>query len=158
SGGLTVVGGTSVAAPAFAGVVAIVNQVTNSTQGNVNPKLYSLAASAPGAFHDITAGGNQVPCQIGSTDCPRGGSIGYSAGPGYDVATGLGSLDIANLIAAWSPRTVSTTTTPVSGPATGSAPGPASSPLPPGSISTLPPTTTAPLPISDVEQGTVRYG
>src|SRR5437588_783231 len=50
AGGLTVVGGTSVGAPAFAGVVAIINQLTNSIQGNVNPKLYAFAASSPSAF------------------------------------------------------------------------------------------------------------
>src|SRR5207244_4318363 len=72
SGGLTVVGGTSVGAPAFAGVVAIINQLTKSAQGNINAKLYSLSATAPAAFHDITGGGNQVSCQAGTADCPSG--------------------------------------------------------------------------------------
>jgi len=154
SGGLNVVGGTSAAAPTFAGVVAIINQVTNSSQGNINPKLYSLAASAPTAFHDITAGGNQVPCQIGSTDCPSGGSIGYSAGVGYDQATGLGSVDIAKLIAAWSPSTVVATT----GSTSVSPSPPAATSVAPAPVSTFPPTTTTPLPIPVVEQGTVRSG
>ena len=154
SGGLNVVGGTSVAAPAFAGIVAIINQVTNSSQANINPKLYSLAATAPAAFHDITAEGNQVPCQIGTTDCPSGGSIGYNAGVGYDQATGLGSVDVAKLIAAWSPSTVVSTTgsTPVSTSAT------TTTSVGPTPVSTLPPTTTTPLPIPDVEQGTVHSG
>ena len=119
AGGLTVVGGTSVGAPAFAGVVAIINQLTNSVQGNINAKLYSLAASAPAAFHDITAGGNQVACQPGTTDCPSGGSIGYGAGAGYDQATGLGSVDVANLVAAWVPGTTvsPTASAPASAPA-----------------------------------------
>ena len=55
TGGLTVVGGTSAGAPAFAGVVAILNQLSNSSQGNVNPKLYAFASTAPFAFHDITS-------------------------------------------------------------------------------------------------------
>ena len=123
-GGLTVVGGTSVGAPAFAGVVAIINQLTNSAQGNINGKLYSLAASAPAVFHDITGGSNQVSCQPGTADCPSGGSIGYGAGVGYDQATGLGSVDVANLVAAWVPGTTVSSTTPA--PAT----APASIPMP----------------------------
>ena len=87
---LTVIGGTSAAAPTFAGIVALIVQKTNDRQGNVNPYLYSLAASAPNAFHDITTGDNMVPCTAGSTDCPASGMIGYSAGPGYDLTTGLG--------------------------------------------------------------------
>ena len=60
---LAVVGGTSVGAPAFAGIVALLNQKTGSNGlGNINPTLYSLAASAPNAFHDITTGDNIVPC------------------------------------------------------------------------------------------------
>jgi len=149
SGGLTVVGGTSVGAPAFAGIVAIINQVSHTIQGNINPKLYSLAASAPGAFHDITSGGNQVPCRTGTPDCPLGGSIGYSAGIGYDQSSGIGSVDAANLVAAWVPGTVPTSTgNPIQAP----APAAGSS-----SLASNPPA-TAPLPISDVEQGTVHSG
>ena len=42
-----------------------------------------------------------VPCTAGSTDCPASGMIGYSAGPGYDLTTGLGSVDAGALAAAW---------------------------------------------------------
>ncbi len=98
---LTIIGGTSAAAPTFAGIMALIAQKTNDPQGNVNQYLYSLAASAPTAFHDITTGNNMVPCTAGSTDCPASGMIGYSAGPGYDVTTGLGSVDAAALVAAW---------------------------------------------------------
>ena len=97
-------GGTSVATPCFAGIVALINQKMNSTpngQGNVNPILYSMAATTPAAFHDITTGNNAVPCQAGTPDCPNGGSIGYSAGIGYDQASGLGSIDAFNLVTAW---------------------------------------------------------
>jgi len=96
------VGGTSAGAPTFAGILALINQATGSTGlGNVNPMLYSLAATTPGAFHDITSGNNNVPCTAGSRNCPNGGTIGFSAGAGYDQVTGLGSLDVANLITAW---------------------------------------------------------
>ena len=98
---LTIIGGTSAAAPTFAGIVALIVQKTNDPQGNVNQYLYSLAASTPNAFHDITTGNNMVPCTAGSTDCPASGMIGYSAGPGYDLTTGLGSVDAGALAAAW---------------------------------------------------------
>jgi len=98
---LNVIGGTSAAAPPFAGIIALLVQQTNQPQGNVNPILYGLAASSPNAFHDITTGNNMVPCTQGSTDCPASGMIGYSAGPGYDLTTGLGSVDVGALAAAW---------------------------------------------------------
>jgi subtilase family serine protease len=96
------VGGTSVGAPTFAGILALINQATGSKRlGNVNSILYSLAASAPTAFHDITAGDNKVPCVQGSTNCPSGGTIGYDAGTGYDLASGLGSVEVFNLATSW---------------------------------------------------------
>jgi subtilase family serine protease len=99
------IGGTSAGAPTFAGILALFNQATSSNGlGNVNPMLYSLAAnnSQTHAFHDITSGDNKVPCTTGTADCPTGTtSIGFTAGAGYDQVTGLGSLDVANLITAW---------------------------------------------------------
>jgi uncharacterized protein (TIGR03437 family) len=101
------VGGTSASTPSFSGIVAILNQyqVSKSFQskaglGNINPQLYRLAQSAPAAFHDVTAGNNVVACQQGSPDCGSG-SFGYSAGNGYDPATGLGSVDVNNLVTQW---------------------------------------------------------
>jgi subtilase family serine protease len=105
SGGfLNAAGGTSFGAPTFAGIVAILNQKTGSRQGNVNPTLYALAASTPSAFHDITSGTNIVPCGSGTPDCPTSGTAqyGFTAGPGYDQVTGLGSIDAANLVNNWS--------------------------------------------------------
>ncbi len=109
-GAVGLVGGTSVAAPNFAGIVALLNQylVTNGYQktagvGNVNPRLYALAQSAPAAFHDITTGSNIVNgCSTKTCTAPP---VGFNAGPGYDQATGLGSLDAFNLITSW-PQTV----------------------------------------------------
>jgi subtilase family serine protease len=103
-GSLTVFGGTSVSVQAFAGILGILNQATQSAGlGNVNPDLYTLAASAPAAFHDVKAGSNIVPCTSGSTNCPASApfQIGYNAGTGYDLATGLGSLNANNLVLAW---------------------------------------------------------
>ena len=115
SGGqLMYYGGSSVAAPIFAGIVVLLNQylVENGIQaqpglGNINPALYRLAQTTPQAFHDITQGSNIVPCQIGTPDCTTG-SFGYSAGPGYDLVTGLGSVDANNLITQWSTPATST--------------------------------------------------
>ncbi len=103
SQGLSVVGGTSAAAPTFAGIVALINEQMNTPkgQGNINTMLYPMAQTSPAAFHDITTGNNMEPCQTGSTGCPSGGEIGYSAGVGYDQATGLGSVDAYNLVMEW---------------------------------------------------------
>jgi hypothetical protein len=118
------VGGTSASAPAFAGVMALVNQFTNSTgQGNANYVLYKMASlqsqktlncNASGApasgciFNDVTAGTIAMPCTSGSPDCTvsRSGDAygiltGYNAGTGYDVATGLGSVNAFNLVHNW---------------------------------------------------------
>jgi hypothetical protein len=94
---LDAVGGTSAAAPAFAGIVALINQKMHARQGNLNPALYALASTAPGAFHDITIGSNIVPCVVGKPNCTTG-TLGYSAGPGYDQVTGLGSVDAFDLV------------------------------------------------------------
>ena len=99
-------GGTSASAPSFAGIVALLNQyvVANGGRaglGNINPMLYSLAQSAPGAFHDVTTGSNIVPCVIRSTQDCTTGTMGYRAGTGYDLVTGLGSVDAYALAQAW---------------------------------------------------------
>jgi subtilase family serine protease len=100
---LDTVGGTSAGAPTFAGILALILQATGGGGlGNVNPMLYSLAASSPGAFHDITSGDNKVPCTSGTKNCPAGiTTIGFTAGQGYDQATGLGSVDASALKTAW---------------------------------------------------------
>jgi subtilase family serine protease len=157
NGSLFVVGGTSASAPAFAAIVSLINQKTNSPQGNINPVLYSLAATAPSAFHDIIAGGNQVPCAPGSAGCGTGGVIGYSAGPGYDQATGLGSVDALNLVTAW-PMPQTAPIPPAGGDPASPGTTPSSTPTSgPGSSPTSTPT-SAPQPISVVEQGNVRSG
>jgi hypothetical protein len=95
SGGFSVAGGTSFGAPTFSGIVAIWDETAGSTAGlgNISPTLYSLHASHPTAFHDITTGNNNVPCGAGTPNCPASGQYGFSATVGYDLVTGLGSLD-----------------------------------------------------------------
>ena len=109
-------GGTSAGSPAFAGVLALLNQyvVSKGLQsqpglGNINPELYRLAGTTSDVFHDITQGDNIVPCAKGSPDCSTG-SFGFAAGPGYDLATGLGSVDVVKLVTAWSTGFNATTT------------------------------------------------
>ncbi|MCU1303699.1 MAG: putative periplasmic aspartyl protease [Candidatus Sulfotelmatobacter sp.] len=93
-GGLYVVGGTSAASPAFAGVMALVVQGTAARQGNANTAFYSLArkqmTGGASVFHDITSGNNSVP-----------GQTGFIAAAGYDQATGLGSIDASLLVSHW---------------------------------------------------------
>jgi uncharacterized protein (TIGR03437 family) len=103
-------GGTSVAAPTMAGIVALLNQYVVSTGaqpqaglGNINPALYRLAQSSSGVFHDITSGDNAQPCASGSPDC-KNGLVGRYAGVGYDEATGLGSVDAYQLAHQWTTR------------------------------------------------------
>ena len=102
-GSFTVVGGTSVGAPTFSAILALINQQAgNPGFGNVNPTLYGFAASTPSVFHDVTAGNNKVPCTSGSVNCPAGTTqIGFTAGTGYDQVTGLGSVDANKLATAW---------------------------------------------------------
>ena len=115
--------GTSCSVQAFAGVVAILNQYliqqgdqTKAGLGNINPRLYRLAQT-PGVFHDITTGSNKIPCAGGSPDCSTG-FIGFNAGPGYDLATGLGSADSFNLVTKWNTPAAATVTALVATPGT----------------------------------------
>ncbi len=104
----SLIGGTSVSAPIFAGIVAVLNQYTGAAQGNINPSLYQLAATAPKAFNDVTVSDNKVACQANSPGapqpqalwCPSTGVLGFTAGAGYDLATGLGSMDVNNFAVA----------------------------------------------------------
>ena len=114
--------GTSAAAPGMAGIVALLNTSLGKAQGNVNPLLYSLAASHPSAFHDTTIATSGVTGCVATTPsmCNNstpaaasltGGLAGYTLTTGYDQATGLGSLDVANFLTAAATSTVSTTLT-----------------------------------------------
>jgi subtilase family serine protease len=88
-------GGTSEATPEFAGVVAIADQYAGRRLGLINPALYRLeAAHAPG-ITDVTKGGNSVAfVQKGRTFAVRG----YRAGRGYDLVTGVGTIDAARFV------------------------------------------------------------
>ncbi len=107
-------GGTSGATPLFASMLVLLNHylVANGAQrtpglGNVNPMLYRIGQSNPSVFHDIISGNNIVPCVAGSPSCING-QMGYTAGAGYDLCTGLGSVDLAKLAAAAIPELAAT--------------------------------------------------
>ena len=127
-------GGTSASSPAFAGIIALINQ-NNGRQGNANPVLYRIAATSGQscnssmegltgstcAFNDVTKGNNSVPCAGTSHNCSSttSGTNGVLVSPasaatpawttaagsgalaGYDLATGLGSVNVANLATQW---------------------------------------------------------
>ena len=116
------VGGTSVASPAMAGIMALVNQKMGSAQGNANTAFYALAArdnrsscnaTTVGSgnacnFYDITTDNIAVPYIPGSRDCTvhhAGDSVGvlngYTSTTGYDLTTGLGSVNATNLVNNW---------------------------------------------------------
>jgi trimeric autotransporter adhesin len=96
------VGGTSASAPAMAGILALVRQSTGERQGQADYVLYNLARNLPASFHDITTGNNSVACTGGTPNCGSNGFLtGYDAGAGYDLASGLGSVDAAAVIANW---------------------------------------------------------
>ena len=76
----TVIGGTSAVAPLWAGLIALINQSVGKNAGYLNPLIYT--ASVESTMHDIESGNNGA----------------YSAGPGWDACTGLGSPDGVKLL------------------------------------------------------------
>ena len=92
--GLIAVRGTSASSPTFASMMALVVQ-KNGSQGNANPVFYSMAqnqfnGTGIGIFHDVFTGDNSVP-----------GITGFTAGTGYDQASGWGSPDVNQMVKFW---------------------------------------------------------
>jgi subtilase family serine protease len=86
-------GGSGVATAFFAGVAALINQ-KNGVQGNLAPSLYATSR----AFNDVAQGTAKLVCVPGSPGCDATGLIGYAAGSGYDLATGLGVPNVEKLV------------------------------------------------------------
>ena len=116
------IGGTSASSPAMAGVMALINQKTGSAQGSPNSQLYQLAAKQTYSscksdtlslanscyFNDVVTGTIAMPCASGSPNCTvshSGDTVGilsgYGTGVGFDRATGLGTLNVANVVNGW---------------------------------------------------------
>ncbi|MGA2050786.1 MAG: S53 family peptidase [Terracidiphilus sp.] len=110
----TVVGGTSAVAPLWAGLVAVANQQLGTQVGFIQPAIY--AAKAAAAFTDITDGNNGA----------------FSAGPGWDACTGLGSPIASALIPLLAPAGTVPTPTPTPTPTPPPTPTPTPTPTPPG--------------------------
>jgi len=87
------VGGTSVGAPSWAGISQLISQQSGNRVGNLNPRIYQLGAEANGAatgIRDVTLGNNSFD-----------GVAGFSAGPGFDKATGWGTVDLGLFVPAY---------------------------------------------------------
>ena len=100
------IGGTSEAAPLFAGIVAVADQLAGHDLGLLNPALYAIGDGPGSPLTDITAGNNSV---FGTQQLApvKGRSFtvhGYDAVPGYDLASGLGTADGTRLISALAGR------------------------------------------------------
>ena len=132
-------GGTSFAAPAMAGIQALINQANGQNSGNILPALYNIASKQYGTnaspngtilstcntnstsiagsacvFQNVTNGNNAVPCFPGTNDCYSGPSVetygivsaggsvdlapAWNTNAGYSLATGLGSINVNNLV------------------------------------------------------------
>ena len=104
------VGGTSASTPAMAGIMALVSQ-KYGRQGQADFTLYPLAQQKPAAFHDVTKGSNDEICEVGTGGCMSGATTLYPAGPTYDLASGLGSVDANVLVNDWNSVTFQGTTT-----------------------------------------------
>ena len=123
------IGGTSAASPAMAGVMALINQKAGASQGSPNAELYDLASKQTYAscksegpptstcyFNDVVTGTITMACQQGAANCTIAHSgdtwgllSGYDAAVGFDLATGLGTLNVANVVNGWTSTTGSET-------------------------------------------------
>jgi subtilase family serine protease len=85
-----IVGGTSAGSPQWAAIIALANQLAGRPLGFLNAAIYKLAHSStyPNDFHDITVGSNQMP----------GTAAGFSAGAGWDKASGWGTPNVGNFV------------------------------------------------------------
>jgi len=120
------VSGTSASTPSFAGIMTLVDEKMNSRQGQADYVLYKLAAaenltqcnasntsglpSSTCIFNDVTVGNNAVPGEVGyGTPTAQ-----YQSTVGFDLATGLGSVNVTNLVNKWNTITFKPTITTLS--------------------------------------------
>jgi subtilase family serine protease len=96
SSGWFVIGGTSVSCPHWAGLVALADQINGGDLGLINPALYRLARSHAAGIADVVRGNNTVgfPSAPGKTTTVKG----YAARRGFDLASGVGTIDAARFV------------------------------------------------------------
>jgi len=95
--GWYVIGGDSQATPMFSGVVAVADQAARHWLGPLNPALYNLGDRNHSGIVDVTSGNNTVT--FTNSDNVTYTVNGFTAGPGYDMASGLGTIDGARFVA-----------------------------------------------------------
>lgn len=95
--GWGLIGGTSEATPEFSGIVAMADQVAGHSLGLINPALYFLSAVHASGLVDVTQGNNSV-WYITPTTGSRVTVTGYTAGRGYDLASGVGTVTAAKFV------------------------------------------------------------
>jgi subtilase family serine protease len=136
---ITGVGGTSASTPALAGIMALINQKYGA-QGQADFVLYPLKTQFPAAFHDVTNGTNSVPCEFSPTltaNCisvttpivlpgpitegqlGTGTTADYNAAAGYNLATGLGTVDANVMVTDWPNVHFNSTTVSLTSPTAG---------------------------------------
>ena len=93
--GYNIVCGTSEATPEFAGIVALTAQVAGHPLGLINPLLYKMLAAHDPGLVDVTSGNNTVAFTQGGK---RHTVTGFAAGPGYDLASGVGTLNAPDFV------------------------------------------------------------
>ena len=94
-GGWYVTCGTSEATPLFAGIIALVDQMAGHPVGLINPALYEMEAQKASGIVDVTSGNNTVTyTQDGKTVTVQG----FDAVPGYDLASGVGTVNAAYFV------------------------------------------------------------
>ena len=93
--GYYLIGGTSLATPLFAGVVAMADQVAGHALGLINPAIYQMVAARDPGLVDVTSGTNTV---TGSHDGHAVTIRGFPARPGYDLVTGAGTVNAADFV------------------------------------------------------------
>jgi len=87
--------GTSEATPLFAGIVALADQLAHHPLGLINPALYAMAAQHQPGLVDVTSGSNSVSFSQGGHEHTV---HGFTAGPGYDLASGIGTVNAAAFV------------------------------------------------------------
>ena len=95
-------------------MLAMVNQKVGVSVrlGQANWVLYKIAQTKPVAFHSMQSSNNSVYCSAGSPDCGANNFLtGYNTASGYNLATGLGSVDVTALVNAWESDSLTPTTT-----------------------------------------------